>query len=108
MAPLVSVMIPSYNHAPYLPAAIESVLAQTLEDFELIIGDDGSIDDSLDIARRYAEADPRIRVLTHAAEGHRGIGATGNLMRPTARGRYWFGLPSDDVLYPDTLEREVA
>jgi glycosyltransferase involved in cell wall biosynthesis len=101
-------MIPSYNHARYLPAAIESVLSQTLEDLELIVADDGSTDGSLEIARRYAEAEPRIRVMTHPGHENRGIGATGNLLRPASRGRYLFGLPSDDLLYPDTLEREVA
>lgn len=108
MAPLVSVLMPSYNHAPYLSAAIESVLAQTLTDLELIIADDGSSDDSLDIAKRYGEVDPRIRVITHPGRSHRGISATGNLARAAARGRYWAGMASDDVLYPDAYEREVA
>ena len=108
LKPLVSVGIPSYNHAPYLPAAIESVLGQTLRDVELVIADDGSTDGSIEIARRYADAYPdRVAVVTHPGDAHLGIGATGNLCRSRARGAYVVGLPSDDVLYPDMLEREV-
>jgi hypothetical protein len=108
MAPLVSVVMLSYNHAPYLPAAIESVLGQTLEDLELVVGEDGSTDGSLEIARRYAEADPRVRVLTHPGHENRGIGATVNLVRSATSGSYQLGLPSDDMLYPDALEHLVA
>jgi alpha-1,3-rhamnosyltransferase len=106
--PLVSVGIPSYNHAPYLAAAIESVLGQTLSDFELVIADDGSTDGTLDIARRYAEAHPdRVTVLTHPDGAHLGLGPTVNLCRRRLRAGYIIGLPSDDVLYPRTLEREA-
>src|SRR4051794_31425482 len=100
--------MPSYNHAPYLPAAIESVLEQTVEDLELIVVDDGSSDGSLEIARRYAERDTRVRVLTHPDHVNRGIGASVNLARSAAGGRYLHGVASDDVLIRDTLEREVA
>jgi hypothetical protein len=108
MTPLVSVVMLSYNHAPYLPAAIESVLGQTFEDLEIVLAEDGSTDGSLDIARRYAEADSRVRVVTHPGHENRGIGATVNLARATTRGRFLLGLPSDDVLYPDTLALEMA
>jgi glycosyltransferase involved in cell wall biosynthesis len=107
--PRVSVCIPSYNHAPYLPAAIESVLAQTYTDFELIIVDDGSTDDSLRIAASYAARHPeRVRVHTHPGGGNRGISETVNLAYSLTRGEFWMGLPSDDVLYPDKLARQVA
>jgi GT2 family glycosyltransferase len=105
---LVGVGIPSYNHARHLPAAIESVLGQTLRDVEVVIGDDGSTDDSLEIAERYAAAHPeRVRVVTHPSGAHLGIAPTGNLCRSQLHARYVLGLPSDDVLYPDALEREV-
>ncbi len=75
---------------------------------ELVIADDGSDDSSLEIAERYASAYPdRISVVTHPGKAHLGIGATGNLYRSRLRGTYVVGLPSDDVLYPDMLEREV-
>src|SRR6266480_4353884 len=107
MTPLASVVMLSYNHAPYLPAAIESVLTQTVGDLELVVGDDGSTDGSLEIARRYERADPRVRVVTHPGHVNRGIGATVNLVRSMTSGRYQLGLPSDDVLYPDALELGV-
>jgi GT2 family glycosyltransferase len=108
VSPLVSVIIPSYNHAPYLSAAIDSVLAQTVEDLELVIADDGSTDSSLEIARRYAGADPRVTVVTHEDHANRGLGPTISLAFSATRGRYMLGLASDDMLYPDTLEREIA
>jgi GT2 family glycosyltransferase len=108
MSPLVSVGIPSYNHAPYLREAVESVLGQTLADIELIVADDGSSDGSREILEEYARAEPaRVTVLTHPGGAHRGLGPTVNLYRPRLTGRYILGLASDDVLYPDTLEREV-
>ena len=107
MTPLVSVSICSFNHVPYLPAAIESALGQTLDAMELIVVDDGSSDGSLVVAEQYAAADSRVRVVTHPGHANLGLAATGNLARSLARGRYLIGLPSDDVLYPDALEREV-
>ena len=107
--PKVSVVIPSYNHARFLPQALDSALSQTYRDFEILIADDGSSDDSLTIARDYAARYPSfVRVFTHADNGHRGISATCNLCLGNMRGRYWAGLASDDVWYPDKLERQVA
>jgi hypothetical protein len=97
----------SYNHAPYLPAAIESVLGQTIDDVELVIAEDGSTDGSLAIAKRYAREDARVRVVTHPGHVNRGIGPTVDLVRSMTKGRYQLGLPSDDLLYPHTLETEV-
>jgi glycosyltransferase involved in cell wall biosynthesis len=108
MTPRVTVWVPSYNHAPYLPAAIESVRDQTFRDFELVIVDDGSTDGSLAIAERYAADHPeRIEVLTHPGHANRGVSASANLAIERSRGGFLLGLASDDVLYPDTLEREV-
>jgi glycosyltransferase involved in cell wall biosynthesis len=87
-----SVVIPSFNYAEYLPASIESVLAQTDRDFELLIVDDGSTDGSLAVARSYS--DPRVRVLV---EPHRGIGPTHNVGMQAARGRYIAFLDADDI-----------
>jgi hypothetical protein len=109
VTPRASVWIPSYNHASYLPAAIESVLGQTLTDLELVIADDGSSDGSLEIAERYGAAHPdRITVLTHPGHANRGCAATGNLARSRLTGRFMLGLASDDMLYPDALERQVT
>ena len=61
--PKVSVCLDSFNYGRFLPEAIESVLGQSLEDFEIIISDDCSTDDSFEIARRYAAQDSRIKAL---------------------------------------------
>lgn len=106
--PLVSVSIPSYNHARWLPRAIESVLAQTYPSIELIVVDDGSSDGSLAIARSYEAAHPdTIRVLTHPGGRNLGISATVNRGCQQARGSYWGGLPSDDELCPHKVECQV-
>ena len=106
--PKVSVCIPSYNHSQFLPAAIDSILAQSFQDFEIIIVDDGSTDDSFLIAQKYAAAHPSvIRLLTHPEGQNRGISATVNLAFNNVRGEYWMGLPSDDLLHVNKLERQV-
>jgi len=106
--PIVSVTIPSYNHARFLPAAIESVLTQTYEPLEVVIVDDGSTDDSLQIAKDYATRHPDIiRVFTHAGNGNRGISATVNLGFEKSTGEYWSGLPSDDELHPHKIAEQV-
>lgn len=107
--PLVSICIPSYNHARFLPTAIETALAQTYRNFEILVADDGSSDDSLEIAQRYAARYPSlIRVFTHPNRAHKGISATTNLAWHHANGSYWSGLASDDAYYPDKLEQQVA
>ena len=106
--PLVSVCIPSFNHARFLPEAIESVLAQTYLHIELVIVDDGSTDGSLEIAQRYASRHPeRVKVFVHDGNARRGISATGNLAFEKSRGDYWCGLSSDDAFVPDKVERQV-
>lgn len=106
--PLVSVCIPSYNHAQYLPYCIESVLAQTYPNLELIIVDDASKDNSLKIAREYAARHPNlIRVHTHPNGENRGVSATSNLAFDLSKGKYWTGLPSDDALYKNRIEKQV-
>ena len=65
-APVVSVLFPVYNSKPFLAEAIESILTQTFDDFELLIIDDGSTDGSTDIIHRYSQLDGRIRALSSA------------------------------------------
>ena len=97
-SPRTSVIITSFNYAEYLPAAIESVLAQTDSDFELLIVDDGSTDGSVAIAR--ACTDPRVRVLV---QPHRGRAAARNTGMRAVRGRYIAFLDADDVWVHDKL-----
>ncbi len=104
--PLVSVLMTCYNREKFLPAAIESVLWQTFEDFELIIVDDCSTDGSVEIAREYARRDTRIRVVVN--ETNRGQFANRNYAMTLARGQYIKYHDSDDVMYPHCLAVMVA
>jgi len=103
--PLVSVVIPSYNRAATIGKAIESVLAQTFADFELIIVDDGSSDGAqLDsVLRRFG--DPRLRLVRHPV--NRGVSAARNTGIDGARGRFVAFLDSDDFWLPAKLEKQV-
>src|SRR5437868_6123302 len=104
----VSITIPSYNHVRFLPATLESILAQTYKNFEVVIVDDGSRDGSLQVAQEYAARQPGlIRVLTHPGHENRGVSAAVNLAFENISGEYWMGIPSDDTMYPDKLERQV-
>jgi glycosyltransferase involved in cell wall biosynthesis len=108
-APLVSICIPSYNHAQYLPATLDSALAQTYPNVEIIVLDDGSTDDSLKIARDYETRFPdKIKVFTHPNGANRGISQTVNAAFAHSSGKYWMGLPSDDILYPEKIEKQVT
>ncbi|PKL42823.1 MAG: glycosyl hydrolase [Candidatus Riflebacteria bacterium HGW-Riflebacteria-1] len=102
--PLVSVCIPLYNGGLYIREAIESVLAQTLTDWELIITDDGSTDGSVATVCSYS--DPRIRYLLNPKR----LGAVGNWNRCVNEGRglYRKLLCHDDRLHPDCLARQVS
>lgn len=95
-APLVSVLIPTYNYARFLPAAIESVLAQDLSDFELLISDDASDDDSAAVIRSYTARDRRIR---HRVQPRQlGLAGNCNWCLREARGEYVKYLFADDCL----------
>ena len=104
--PLVSVLMTCYNREQFLPAAIESVLWQTFEDFELIIVDDRSTDGSVEIAREYARRDHRIRVVVN--ETNLGDYPNRNRAASLARGQYIKYHDSDDVMYPHCLAVMVA
>ena len=102
--PLVSVAIPTYRGAAHLAAAIDSVLAQSLADFELIVIDDHSPDETAQVLAGYS--DPRLTCLRNPVN----LGPAGNWNRclSEARGQYFKLLPHDDVLAPQCLERQVA
>lgn len=102
--PLVTIAIPTYLGAATLPAAIDSVLGQTLGDFELLVVDDGSPDDTAAVVRRYA--DPRL--IYHRNPSNLGPQGNWNRCLELARGRYFKLLPHDDVLRADCLARQVA
>ena len=101
-SPAISVCMSMYNAGPYLRECIDSVLAQTFEDFEFIIVDDGSEDDSAAIVASYA--DPRIRLIRG---GHDYV-ASLNRSLDEARGRYVARMDADDVMHSERLARQFA
>lgn len=105
MVPKVSIVTTIYNRDRYLAQAIESVLAQTYPDFELILWDDGSTDESQAIAQHYAKQDPRIRVFSAPNQGYtRALQAA----HAVVRGEYVGWVDSDDAIAPDALAETVA
>jgi len=98
---MISVIIPVYNVMKYLPVCIDSVLAQTYTDIEIILVDDGSTDNSPSICDEYALKDNRIRVIHQANKGLSGARNTGVY---NAKGDYYFFLDSDDCIEPALLE----
>ncbi|SNT27819.1 glycosyltransferase family 2 protein [Rhodococcoides kyotonense] len=104
MSPRVSVVVPAYNNAEYIAETIESILAQTFTDFELIIADHSSTDETMAVVEKYD--DPRIRVLTTEAGG----GAKRNWDRVTAEagGELIKLVCGDDTIFPTSLAVQVA
>lgn len=98
--PTVSLIVPAYNAEATLPRCLESALAQTFADFELIAVDDGSTDGTAALLARYAERDARVRVL-RTANG--GVSRARNLALSQARGAYWMFLDADDALEPTAM-----
>ncbi len=105
MGDKISVIVPLYNAASYMERGIGSLLGQTHGDLELLLIDDGSIDESLALARRMAEADPRVVLLT---QEHQGVAAARNKGLQAATGDYLTFLDADDWLDADALERLLA
>ncbi|KUK77312.1 MAG: Glycosyltransferase [candidate division WS6 bacterium 34_10] len=103
--PLVSVLIPSYNSAKYLDDSIDSILNQTYTNWELIISDDCSTDDSFEIAQRYASEDKRIK----AFKNERNLGISGNMNKALEEcsGKYIAILDADDWSYSYRLKEQV-
>jgi glycosyltransferase involved in cell wall biosynthesis len=102
--PQVSVLMTAYNREDYIAEAIESVLAQTMQDLELVIVDDGSKDHTVAIARRYTN-DPRVRL--HLNEQNLGDYPNRNRAAELAQGKYLKYLDADDMMYPHCLEMMV-
>jgi glycosyltransferase involved in cell wall biosynthesis len=102
---MVSVVMPAYNAGRYLSQAIESVLAQSYPDFELIVIDDGSTDTTLAIAREYASRDVRVKVYT---QSNRGFAETLHRGFELAASDWVFRMDADDLMRPNRLERQLA
>ena len=99
--PLISVIVPVYNVAPYLTRCLDSIVMQTWQNLEIILVDDGSRDDSVGICDLYAARDARIRVI-HKENG--GLSSARNAGLDIAAGEYVGFVDSDDWIEPDMFE----
>jgi glycosyltransferase involved in cell wall biosynthesis len=104
-SPVISVLLSCYNGARWLDEALKSVLSQTFLDFELIIVDDGSTDNSPEIIKLFAEQDSRIIVIT---KNNSGLADSLNVGIQRARGEWIARLDADDISEPSRLERQLA
>jgi glycosyltransferase involved in cell wall biosynthesis len=100
VSPLFSVVIPAYNQAEFLPMTIQSVLDQTLPDFEIVIVNDASPDNTTEVVQQIK--DPRIRLIIH--EENKRLPATRNTGMRSARGKFIALLDADDLFHPDKLK----
>lgn len=105
MSAAVSIVMPTFNRLEFLPAAVESVLAQTMPDWELVIADDGSSSDTLDYLQSLTR-DERVRLLRLRRSGN--AGAARNAAIAAARAELVAFLDSDDLWSPSKLERQLA
>ncbi len=107
MSPKLSIVVPSYNMQRWLPVTLESCLAQSEPDIEVLVINDGSTDNTLEIAQCYAKADPRVRVVS---QQNRGLGGARCVGQQLAEGDYITWLDADDFLDKHAVKRmfEVA
>ena len=100
--PAVSIGLPVYNGEAFLARALDSLLAQTFADFEIVVSDNASTDATAEICAAYAERDPRIRYHRHARNG--GAAANYNFTVEMARGAYFKWMAHDDLVAPGFLQ----
>jgi glycosyltransferase involved in cell wall biosynthesis len=98
--------MPAFNAAAFIDEALRSALSQTWSDLEVIVADDGSTDDTLELARRWISIDRRVSVLP--GRGVKGVSAARNRAMSAARGRYFAMLDSDDAWMPRYLAVQMA
>ena len=103
--PAVSIIMPAYNVAPYIASAVRSALVQTFSDFELIVVDDGSKDNTAEIVKSLMREDGRVRLVQQA---NRGLAGARNTALRAARGDMFALLDSDDMWEPEFLAAQLA
>ncbi|NUM54716.1 MAG: glycosyltransferase [Candidatus Hydrogenedentes bacterium] len=103
--PTISVITPVFNNAQYMREAFDSILNQTVGDFEYIVINDGSTDNSLDVLSEYAAKDSRFRIASH---GNKGYIAALNEGLEVARAEFIARMDADDIALPDRFEKQVA
>lgn len=103
--PLVSIIMPTYNCAKFISKSIESVINQTMKDWELWIVDDKSTDNTIDVISKYLDKYPNIHYHSMDVNGGPGLARTAGIKR--AKGKYVAFLDSDDLWLPEKLEKQV-
>jgi glycosyltransferase involved in cell wall biosynthesis len=101
---MISFIIPMYNRANLVGETLDSVLAQTYQDWECIVVDDGSTDNSLEIVQEYCNRDQRIRIMSRPIEREKGAPTCRNIGVENTTGEYVYFLDSDDLLSPEFLQ----
>ena len=104
--PLISVIMPCYNMASYVSDSIKSVIAQTYPHWELLIVDDASSDETVNIIKSYAQADSRIKLALKKQNS--GISDTRNQCIQMAQGQFLAFLDADDIWHPEKLEKQLS
>ncbi|MFA7675834.1 MAG: glycosyltransferase family 2 protein [Candidatus Shapirobacteria bacterium] len=103
--PLVTIYMPVFNATPYLSQAIESILNQSFSNFEFIIVDDASTDDSWKIIKSYAKKDSRI--VTIKNQINLGVSLTSNIAISKARGKFLARMDADDISFTNRIEKQI-
>jgi glycosyltransferase involved in cell wall biosynthesis len=104
--PPLSIILPNYNHAEFLPRCLEAFLGQSFGDFELIVVDDASTDDSFELLQEYARGDSRIRLYRNSE--NQGVVGTLNRALSYCRGEFVHGAASDDYILPGYFEAAMG
>ena len=102
--PLVSVIVPAYNAEAFISQALDSVLAQTYTNIEVLVVDDGSDDRTAEIVKSFAQRDERVILLQ---QSNKGVAAARNLAIQKSSGEYIAPIDADDIWYPQKLEKQV-
>ena len=98
----ISVITPCYNQEKYIADCLDSLLAQTFDDFEVIVIDDGSTDNSVNIVKKYQKETDKIRLIQQPNQGV--VSARNNAIKQ-AKGKYIYPLDPDDIIHPDALKK---
>jgi glycosyltransferase involved in cell wall biosynthesis len=102
--PLISVIIPAYNAEAFIAETLQSVIAQTYQNIEILVVDDGSQDQTARIVQSFAETDPRVTLFQ---QPNRGVAAARNLAIEKSQGEYIAPIDADDIWYPQKLEKQL-
>lgn len=103
----ISIITASYNYENYIKETLESVIAQTVQDWEMVIVDDGSTDNSINIIKEYCQKDSRIKLFTHCNHNNKGLIETLKLGISKAEGEWLIFLESDDTIESNYIEEKL-